>query len=495
MRLVTCGSAILVSLLLHGCAASPDAPSPFTGFYKNYANCRADYAAMDQRVDAAGVRDAAFYRVPGYPYLRTDRMHASFRNEVKGLNDVSEWVRRMRELDQESRDYEYINLGMSELDAAIQRDYFLNCGRILAAIELEDPERWAAMIEVVYPPDAYSGIKRALGLYPLMAPLMKARIEAAHEDAASAYVAAAESAPMPEAMRLWTVKPQQDLSLLDDAGDKVNVNMLGYPELYGSQWSALAERHAPNLLIETADDNDVPAVPVLAVDGPSADVTQPKVYYQINYTRFGSAKLVQISYSIWFKAAPGAARGPIDGILWRVTLDRHLSPMVYESLHASGSDHHWYLVQALKVRTAVEGEPAFIAPEPAPASGAALYLQQGSHALQRVVAVEQARSALTQRYELTHYEGLYTLPAPGGGTRSLFGPDGLVAGSYGVDPIGGWSSGIHRPGALRQQGHHAIAHVGRRHFDDPYLLEATFVAPAARAGTDVGLAELGRTHP
>ena len=34
--------------------------------------------------------------------------------------------------------------------------------------------------------------------------------------------------------------------------------------------------------------------------------------------------------------------------------------------------------------------------------------------------------------------------------------------------------GIRSPGAMRQWGHHATAFVGRRHFDDPYLIEQLF---------------------
>jgi hypothetical protein len=39
--------------------------------------------------------------------------------------------------------------------------------------------------------------------------------------------------------------------------------------------------------------------------------------------------------------------------------------------------------------------------------------------------------------------------------------------------------GIRSPGAMRQVGRHAIAFVGRRHFDDPFLIPALFetVAP------------------
>lgn len=124
-----------VSVLLAACTQSSK-PSPFTGFNKDYWNCRAQYAEMDARIDAAGVRHAQFYRVPGYPYLRTDRLLATFGPQVSGLEDVSEWVRRMRELDQESRDYEYKNFGLGDVEAAERRNRFLNCGRVLANIAI-----------------------------------------------------------------------------------------------------------------------------------------------------------------------------------------------------------------------------------------------------------------------------------------------------------------------------------------------------------------------
>ena len=39
-----------------------------------------------------------------------------------------------------------------------------------------------------------------------------------------------------------------------------------------------------------------------------------------------------------------------------------------------------------------------------------------------------------------------------------------------------WPMGIASAGAMRQWGHHATAFVGRRHFDDPELLEQRFEA-------------------
>ena len=37
-----------------------------------------------------------------------------------------------------------------------------------------------------------------------------------------------------------------------------------------------------------------------------------------------------------------------------------------------------------------------------------------------------------------------------------------------------WPMGVPAPGAMRQRGHHTTAFVGRRHFDDPWLIEGSF---------------------
>lgn len=473
---------LLVPIVLSGLSAcvQTQKPSPFTGFYKNYWNCRQQYAEMDARVDAAGVRHASFWRVPGFPYLRSDRMLASFRNEVKGLHDVSEWTGRMRQFDQEARDYEYSNLGMTELERVNQRDRFLSCGISLAAIELADPETWARMVESVVPQDAYSTRARALGLYPITSISMRARTQAAQAAAMAGYQKSpTEGLRVGSEMRLWTVKPVENLSLIANAATEVRINDLGFPGLYGSQWRALAERHAPQFWIDTVDANDLPAAPAFEAQGLTANAARNRVNYLITYARFGKDLLVQISYFVWFKSPDGAQTGPVDGLIWRVTLDTQFRPMAYESLHASGNDHRWHPVQPLQARdqNGSEREPQFIAPEFAPAQAATLRLDSGTHALQRVVTAELADGASRHGYELRPYEELFTLALPLGGTHSLFGPDGLVTGTHGMDPVGGFSSGILQPGALRQYGHHAIVHVGRRHFDDPYLLEETFVPP------------------
>ena len=57
----------------------------------------------------------------------------------------------------------------------------------------------------------------------------------------------------------------------------------------------------------------------------------------------------------------------------------------------------------------------------------------------------------------------------------MFGPDGIVAGTERGERWLFWPMGVPNAGAMRSRGHHAIAFVGTRHFDDPYLIERYFV--------------------
>jgi hypothetical protein len=71
------------------------------------------------------------------------------------------------------------------------------------------------------------------------------------------------------------------------------------------------------------------------------------------------------------------------------------------------------------------------------------------------------------------YDELRSLPRPVG-RRSVFGEDGLIAGTERTERFLFWPMGIESAGAMRQWGRHATAFVGRRHFDDADLLERRF---------------------
>jgi hypothetical protein len=69
---------------------------------------------------------------------------------------------------------------------------------------------------------------------------------------------------------------------------------------------------------------------------------------------------------------------------------------------------------------------------------------------------------------------LRSMPEPGGGRRSLYGPDGLVPGTERTERFLFWPMGVASAGAMRQWGNHATAFIGERQFDDPFLLDRSF---------------------
>ncbi|EIT70489.1 hypothetical protein [Hydrocarboniphaga effusa] len=470
-----CWVVVLLSLTLLGCAQAPE-KSPFTGFYKGYDSCRQEFAAADARIAGAGVGNAEYFRPPGFPYLRTDRMLASLRGELADRDAIWEWQRRMRELDRELREYELYNLNLNDYDRAVLRDRLADCGRVLADVELKNDRNWERLMRVVQPDDDYSTVARILGLHALTAAARTPRLRAERDAWVEAY-----RAPLPAqtaaTSRIWTARPTEDF-LETAASDAVEVNVLGFPGLIGSGWRALAYAHAPRLRIEGTDGHDVPSRLRYGGAVLEADTSLPAVYYHLGYTRFGGQTLIQVSYYVWFAAPDETRTGPVDGFVWRVTFDPSLRPLVYDSAHGSGRDHRWYPVQALDARrSGADVEPQFIAPTMAPESAATLLLASGSHAVRRVVPEAQAQHAAAGEYELLPYEELYSLETATGSRRSVFGPNGVVRGSQGRDPMMGFSSGVADAGALRQIGHMPIANKGKRHWDDPDLLGWAFVDP------------------
>jgi hypothetical protein len=102
-----------------------------------------------------------------------------------------------------------------------------------------------------------------------------------------------------------------------------------------------------------------------------------------------------------------------------------------------------------------------------------LRIQARTHYLQRVTAT-RLEPEEGRRYDVQRYDVLRSLDAGDQTRASLFGPDGIVPGTERGERFLFWPMGVPDPGAMRQRGHHATAFVGRRHFDDPWLIERSF---------------------
>jgi hypothetical protein len=160
---------------------------------------------------------------------------------------------------------------------------------------------------------------------------------------------------------------------------------------------------------------------------------------------------------------------------------------VYDSIHPCGCYHLFFPTDRVTIRPAERSlDEGMFAPQtlavPTGDAAVVLRVESGTHYVQRVSFGRRGDAGV--RYQLDDDRRLAVLPRPDGGTRSAYGDSGLMAGSERGERYFFWPMGIESAGQLRQWGRHATAFVGRRHFDDPMLLDSYFaLRPASTTRT------------
>lgn len=468
--------ALVLVLWLGGCAGV--APHRHAGF--DAADARLDaearqcvtfWRALDDAIDDAGVRDAQEARVPGRPYLRANRLVASLLRagdaDRAGLVDV------MRALDRKARQAEVANLPSAvrarleskvggPLEAAVGR-----CGDVLMA---SDAARGDLSVEV---PDDYQGWKRAVGLYPIVKFPFYRGVRGYQRETEQTFALPLDS--LPRAGELLRVTA----ATAGRAPDDLSFGR----ELSDADLFAAAARYAPVFEIDVADDNDRPGRLHLDERGAArVDATDGRLHVRLSHARFAGALRPQLVYSIWFAARPRTGAldllgGRLDGITWRVTLGDDGQPLLFDTIHNCGCYHQFFPTARVRARPSPGGldEWAFV-PQALPAlrPGERVFVRVASrtHYLQRVSVGLPPSDPIV--LPLVHDDSLRSLPLPAGGRRSLFDADGIVRGSERGERWLFWPMGVREPGAMRQWGRHATAFLGRRHFDDPDLLDRYF---------------------
>lgn len=476
------GLLLVVAAALAGCAApNPYASAPVAQHLErddDVGYCARLFADLDHRIDTLGVRDAETTRIAGYPYLRVDRLTEALAERADDGRRRDAWLARMAALDDMARTAELANAGLPDDDLA-------RCRVLLAAADAGRDAELRARARV---PDDYSREARALGLYPLTRYALAAGV--ARWQAGTRAVFATPLEQLPVQGQLVRYGPVAAAAV--DVRLPVATDPLGVPQLSRFDRTALLQRHAPVLEIDVTGPHDRPGT-VLFDDRERAavDPGAPIAYTRVAHTLIGGRAHVQLVYTFWFSRRPARhwfdpLAGRLDGLVWRVTLGQDGVPLVYDSIHPCGCYHLFFPTERVvrRERPGTLDETAFVAQVlPAPGADHAVVLRvaAGSHYVQRVRA--EPRRSETLRYRFDDERRLTVLALPGGGTRSMYEPDGLVAGTERGERFFLWPSGVVSPGQARQWGRHATAFVGIRHFDDPGLIGAYFAprGPAERA--------------
>ncbi len=475
MRLIGRIAALAAFLLLAACATRPAHVAPFPSRTQDadadIAACARLITAADDAVDAAQVRDGGVYAVPGYPYLRADRFTAAQSSRLS----ADAWLDSLRALGRDSRRVEFANLPRAARVPLVARanvsfpgvpleQAVETCGDRLLDVAKADG---TAPREVVVPDD-YQTWKRVAGLYPVTRLGVAAGICSYQRETERTFALPLDQLPVRGPVERYV--PRLDVDALTALGFEVDL-------------ARALESNAPLLEVETATDYDRLGAPTLDDDGaPQVDVAHPSAFVRVAHTLVGQQVLTQLVYGFWFPSRPRTGAfdllgGRLDGIIWRVTLDAQGRPWVYDSIHPCGCYHQFFPTPRALARPkpGTMDEWAFIPEElPDVAAGQRISLRVAArtHYLQRVSVLDEVPPGV--EYQFARDADLRSIQLRDGTHRSLFRPDGIIAGTERRERWFLWPMGVREPGAMRQWGRQATAFVGRRHFDDPHLLDRYF---------------------
>ena len=502
-------AALLTALLLVACA------TPRYAARLPADPCIGQLTALEERAARQGFDPGEPRAVPGFPELGTNRVLAAFAERPLEASEFDDWVARLAEAGQRRRDLLHLvdaaarDGGEAEPATRAAPQAMERCAaQVLSARDWNAQER-ESLAAAVQVPDDYITAHRVFGLYPLASLPARIAVQRLHERLRAVFTT--PLAALPREGRLTRVVP---VSAKEPPADgaarrpRAAHDLASAHDSLGMRISRLApefledllEEHAPILEIDRVGSYDDPGTPLIddAGDGDhlavphgqtedrgvgAVDVSESRAYSYARAMPFDGELRLQLVYVFWFDARPRSGPfdtlgGNVDGIVWRVTLDRTGSVLLYDSIHPCGCYHQFFPAASVRVRSAALAlpEPPLV-PAPAPERVAGermvLRLASGTHYLQRVYSSTDARSIPARAYGLSPYTELYRVRAPEE-SRAFFAKHGLVPGSERGERFYLWPMGVRSPGAMRERGRQATAFVGRRHFDDADLLDALF---------------------
>jgi len=330
-------------------------------------------------------------------------------------------------------------------------------------------------------PDEYIPLRRVLGIYPFTSMFIFRGVSIWHREARESY------SPEPPAdwQRIqYSLAPEINIASARHAIEPTKRDALGIPLYSNEAREALFQLYAPLWEIQFESDDDRIGSPLWTARGDlDVDTKQSLTYTLLSFTRFGKEILTQLNYIIWFPARPKEGSfdiygGFLDGVNYRVTLDSNHEPLLYETVHNCGCYYKAYPTKRLRVRAKIDyAEPPLIleAPEVEPFKDfMTVSMESRTHYVQHLYP--SSRNSLTgaTAYSLVEYGQLRSLALSAGDRKSMFSQNSITPGSERSERYILWPTGVLSPGAMRQWGRHAVAFVGKRHFDDPFFMNRMF---------------------
>lgn len=472
--------------LLSGCISFKAQQVPLT--LERPKECQAFLTALDQEVVKAGVRDAANYSVPGFPYLRTNRFLARLKEDIHSEEIREQWSRWMRTLDLEARKKEVSNLpdiflsSLSSKNRSKLHQQAESCSERLFQHDKSRPDFNETLIPLVAVPDEYSLAMRAFGLYPLIAIPVAITTQMSRNKVKSWYKSSLEDLPVDGLLTAYS--PAESSFLSDDELKAIiaeNSGDVPLPDQHVAK--KLVQHFAPVFIQDVSAPYDRIGHVMWNENCPDVDPTKPTVYYYFSNAFLKRKPILQINYVIWYseragKRSPSIERGHLDGLTLRVSLDEKGKPFMVDIVNDCGC-YHLFAPEKGRVAQILSKPLRFDPfvpqwlPDIPPDQRIGVRLNSGWHQVQRLIAAKEFPNPVL--YELMPYDFLEALPRERNQSESIFNSKGIAKCSERIERFILFSMGIPKIGSMRQRGHHAIELIGRSQFDDPDLFDQSFI--------------------
>jgi hypothetical protein len=469
-------SWLLITIGVVGCA---NVQSPQLGSTNDPAvqSCRAEFKLVDTAV--ANVADAETSRIPGFPYLRVNRLQAAYAKEPMQEPVFNAWIRQLRGLARAARTVEIANLPQAKKNAlTISMAQLENCAEILQKNDLSTDQGRKILQENARVPDHYNIFSRTVGIYPLSSVPIWLGYKNLRKSQKEDFRLGLQNANK----KTYGPATLHDPAKVRNIMRRVKRDGLGLPILSAADRRTILDAYAPIFTIDHMTKDDEIGMPRYKANGAlDIDINDPAVFHRITFTHIHGEAHIQLVYTAFFPARTPKGSfdlfaGQLDGLIWRVTLDKTGRPIIYDSVHPCGCYHLFFPVAPWRIKHAVAnatfGEPPLApvaGPFPNHGERVRLLVKAGTHYLAGVTLARETSFAQHPPYRMIDENILRSLPISGGGRRSLYDVDGIVVQSARPERFLLWPMGIANAGAMRQWGTHATAFVGRRHFDDPFL--------------------------
>ncbi|KHT62286.1 hypothetical protein RJ45_18055 [Photobacterium gaetbulicola] len=494
---------VTVTVIMGACATTDSAIYSHT-----LQNCLSHLSAFKKEVKRQQVSDVQVVSHLAFPYLAFDRFSQSQLAAVVTDNDRSQWLDYTAQLAARQRQAEFNNLVVNHFELPVLD----HCASKLTEEAKHNDQVWSAIVQQeIAIADSYETWLRVFGLYPISSQLAQSAINKEKKRILLGFHTPQRSQPTVQyRLAQRPSKTNQLASATHTQAPRANTTInqtqieawfnralsdstLNWPMLSDSQISQLHTYYAPLIAVEQSsgitfrpEDNIPGAVRYLPLEEkPAVDTSQPAIYLHHSYTRLYGKTYLQLNYSLWFaNRTPTSSLDPyagqFDGVLLRLTLDHRGRPLLLDSIHHCGCYHMVFNLSEnfTFANASPDIETPLLFERIVPSYGTmppswSVTLSHGEHMIKQLDWHEKspAMGAKPHALEPIDYDQLRQLPTSKQNTISLFDQRGLLPSSERLESTYLWPFGIPSAGATRQLGHHAIAFIGIRYFDQPRLFE------------------------